>query len=216
MAISALSKPALRFWDGLLQQVGLPSPFTRKGLLYAYGSPRSFAAALRDNVYRTRRGIAFEILDGPAARVLEPALAPSLAGAIYAPEAAHHPWPQTLSDQLFERFRARGGHFVQGAVQRAREGCQVRVRGLGDQPIADQLFLCAGAYGATLAKQLGWAVPLAAGRATTSCTRTQALRSRERCCSPARLCGNAHGRGLTGGNRGAGLPRARSRTAPRS
>ena len=165
VAISALSKPALRFWDGLLQQVGLPSPFTRKGLLYAYGSPRSFAAALRDNVYRTRRGIAFEILDGAAACALEPALAPGLAGAIYAPEAAHHPWPQTLSDQLFERFRARGGHFVQGAVSAlTREGCQVRVHGLGDQPLADQLFLCAGAYSATLAKQLGWAVPLATER----------------------------------------------------
>ena len=70
VATSALSKPALRFWDGLLQQVGLPSPFTRKGLLYAYGSPRSFTAALRDNAYRTLRGITFEVLDGAAARAL--------------------------------------------------------------------------------------------------------------------------------------------------
>ena len=165
VATSALSKPALRFWDGLLQQVGLPSPFTRKGLLYAYGSPRGFAAALRDNAYRTRRGIPFEILDGAAARALEPALAPSLAGAIYAPEAAHHPWPQTLSDQLFERFRARGGHFVPGAVTGlARKEGQVRVHGLATRLVADQLFLCAGAYSATLAKQLGWTVPLATER----------------------------------------------------
>ena len=165
VATSALSKPALRFWDGLLQQVGLPSPFTRKGLLYAYGAPRAFAAALRDNAYRTRRGVPFEILDGAAARALEPALAPSLAGAIYAPEAAHHPWPQSLSDQLFERFRARGGHFVQGAVAvLTREGRQVRVHGLATSLVADQLFICAGAYSATLAKQLGWSVPLATER----------------------------------------------------
>ena len=165
VATSALSKPALRFWDGLLQQVGLPSPFTRKGLLYAYGSPRAFAAALRDNAYRTRRGVPFEILDGAAARALEPALAPSLAGAIYAPEVAHHPWPQSLSDQLFERFRARGGHFVQGAVAAlTRAGRQVRVHGLATSLVADQLFLCAGAYSATLAKQLGWSVPLATER----------------------------------------------------
>ena len=65
------ARPSL--WDGLLQKVGLAVPLTRKGLLYAYGSPRSFAAALRDNVYRTRRGIAFEILDGAAACALEPA-----------------------------------------------------------------------------------------------------------------------------------------------
>ena len=36
---------------------------------------------------------------------------------------------------------------MQGAVAAlTREGCQVRVHGLGDQPLADQLFLCAGAY----------------------------------------------------------------------
>jgi glycine/D-amino acid oxidase-like deaminating enzyme len=165
VATSALSKPALRFWDGLLQEVGLPSPFVRRGLLYAYGTPQGFAAALRDNAYRERRTIPFEILSGAEARALEPDLAPSLAGAIYAPEAAHHPWPQTLSDQLFERFLARGGRFHRTsvrAVARSVKGASVQLE--GQTLAADQLFICAGAYSATFTGQLGWPVPLVTER----------------------------------------------------
>jgi D-amino-acid dehydrogenase len=161
IAISALSKPALEYYAPLLERAGAEQLVQQHGTLYVYETAAQFAQAKKDCSYRDRRGINYRLLDSAALHELEPSLKAGLAGGILTPDSAHTVSPIGLSKKFFALFQRRGGRFIQSEVDGfdIEKDRVVAIR--SEQKVqTDEVFVTAGAYSGSLARQLGSVVPL--------------------------------------------------------
>ncbi len=158
--VRALSIRSLDLHAQLAREVD--TGFQRRGMLDVYARPETLAAAVRE---AERSGLPFQALDQEGTLALEPALAPTVAGAVYFPQEAH-------CDPL---------QFVQAVGRRAaEEGVDIRV-GLEARRLRldrgrvlvetaagvlrpETVVLAAGAWTGKLASQLGVFLPLEGGK----------------------------------------------------
>jgi D-amino-acid dehydrogenase len=160
-SISALSSRALDYLLPLVTKAGAQALLRQEGTLYINETPSQLAAAKLNCSYYQRRGVDYQLVEGPELAKLEPSLRPGLAGAVLVPAGAHTLSPLALSRSLFELFLKQGGEFLAAEVTGFKFQGQ-RVSALHtDHPIpCREVFITAGAYSKTLAKQLGSTVPL--------------------------------------------------------
>jgi D-amino-acid dehydrogenase len=162
IAISDLSKQAFDHLLPLVEAAGAQELIRRDGILHVYETEAQFKSAQRDCAYRDRRGIDYEVLNGEELRQMEPALRPGLAGGIHVPGAGHTVSPVDLSRALAELFQDRGGLFQLAKVTGFEIGAEGprAVQFEAGSLACTEVFVTAGAFSKSLAKQLGSWVPL--------------------------------------------------------
>ncbi len=163
--IRRLSVASLELHEALAAE-GLDTGFERRGALNVYETDAGFAAGRREAAANAAAGLRAETLEMQAARGLEPALGPSLAGAVLYPDEAH-------CDPL--RFVQAVGRAAVDAGATVRT--QVEVLGLrrdgrsgavvdttAGELAAGAVVLAAGAWTPWLARDLGVFVPVEGGK----------------------------------------------------
>ena len=175
-AISTLSSRALDYLQPLVDKAGAQALLRREGTLYINETPSQFAAAKLNCSYYRRRDVDYQLVEGPELADLEPSLRSGLAGAVLVPAGAQTLSPLALSRSLFKLFQQQGGEFITAEVTGFRlEGKLVTALHTdhelsfnpvpsnqvpSNQVLCREVFITAGAYSKTLAKQLGSTVPL--------------------------------------------------------
>ena len=143
-----------------LARAGLSTSFARRGILSVYESERGFAAA------RRTAGDGERVLTREAARDLEPALAPTIAGAILHPDEAHCD-PAAFTGALVDAARGLGAEVRTGVEILAIGRSNGRISELQTTagPLrAETVVLAAGAWTKALAGQAGVHIPLEGGK----------------------------------------------------
>ena len=165
-ALHALNRPLIDAHRALLGAGDFARLVRTDGLLYAYESPRAFAAAATDWAWRKEHGTGAEILSAARLRELEPALAPGIAGGVFIANGGHVVDPLALVRAIAARFTAEGGSIRRRrAVGFAFADSRVDAVTTDDGPAAaDAVVIAAGAWSHLLTVLLGHRVPLEAER----------------------------------------------------
>lgn len=159
---AALCGRALADTQALLRETGLEDQISEAGCLSLYTDAAEFRADREHIEILERFGFAHEVLDGAAARALEPALSDKIGMAVRFPDNRSMKDPYKLVLALAERFRALGGRMERAAVvgfARSDKITGVRLAD-GREIAADEVVICAGAFSARLSKLLGEPIPL--------------------------------------------------------
>ncbi|MFT6897869.1 MAG: D-amino-acid dehydrogenase [Paraglaciecola sp.] len=161
IGINELSSKALDYLAPLVKKSGGQALLRQEGALNIYETQAQFAQAKLNCAYYDRRGVDYQIVEGPQLTALEPSLRPGLAGGVLVSSAAHTVSPLALSRSLFTLFEKQGGQFIQAEVTGfITQGKQVTTVKTDREFACQQAFVTAGAYSRTLAKQLGSSVLL--------------------------------------------------------
>ncbi|GLS86056.1 D-amino-acid dehydrogenase [Cypionkella aquatica] len=159
---AALCQLALGDTMALLQETGLQDQISAQGCLSLYSDAAEFRADREHIEILERFGFAHEVLDGAAARALEPALSDKIGMAVRFPDNRSLKDPFKLVLALAEKLTALGGQIVRGDV--VGFGRSDRITGVtladGRRLAADEVVICAGAFSAKLCKLLGEPIPL--------------------------------------------------------
>lgn len=159
---AALCARALADTMALLRETGLEGEITEEGCLSLYTDPAEFKAD-RDHIEILERfGFAHQVLNGAEARALEPELSKDIGMAVLFPDNRSMRDPYKLVLALVDRFTALGGRVERGEVTGFVRGERMREVVLKDgrRLAADEVVICAGAFSAKLAKDLGEPIPL--------------------------------------------------------
>ncbi len=159
---AALCGRALADTQALLRETALEDQISEAGCLSLYTDAAEFRADREHIEILERFGFAHEVLDGAAARALEPALSDKIGMAVRFPDNRSMKDPYKLVLALADRFRALGGRMERAAVvgfARSDKITGVRLAD-GREIAADEVVICAGAFSARLSKLLGEPIPL--------------------------------------------------------
>jgi D-amino-acid dehydrogenase len=161
-----LNYQSLALYGDLAGRVGFDFGFQKNGVLSVFRT----AEAFRDAVHKARvlesAGVSVRVLDAEAARLLEPTLLQSIAGALYFPDDAH------LVPGDFVRGLARVAEKTGAVFQTGTEVLGFATRGRhvvkvettrGDLE-CDHVVLAAGPWSSALARGLGLRVPIQAAK----------------------------------------------------
>jgi D-amino-acid dehydrogenase len=159
--LRTLSRDSLRL-HGALTDAGIPTTLERRGVIYTYETEAGYAHARAGIAGARELGLTAEPLDIAAARELEPALAGTLAGAVYVAEEAH------LDSLQFVRAMAAAASDAGADVRLDTEVLRFRRAGdriagvdtTGGRFAAGTVVLAAGVWSRHLADGLGLSVPL--------------------------------------------------------
>jgi D-amino-acid dehydrogenase len=157
--LRALTSVSLEAHEALARS-GLPTSFTRRGILSVYESEAGFAAA------RARSGAAARALGADDARALEPSLGPDIAGAILHPHEAHCD-PGDLTTALVDGARNLGADVRTGVATlglRRSNGHVVELQTSAGVLRPQAVVLAAGAWTKALAAHAGVHLPLEGGK----------------------------------------------------
>lgn len=134
----------------------------RDGQLQVYESRAQFEATLPSWEQRRRHGIAFDLLESPAAIAeIQPGLSPRFTHAGYTPDWMNTVDPALWTEHLARRFVEAGGKIEIAEVRAVtpREGGVEIVTDTGTSR-ADQIVVAAGAWSHRIARMLGDRIPL--------------------------------------------------------
>jgi D-amino-acid dehydrogenase len=151
-ALRALAAESLEAHERLVRN-GLPTSFERRGILSVFESAAALDAAERNGA---------EPLTAAAARELEPALAPTIAGALFHSGEAHCD-PALYVAALLEAARERGAELHRGVEVlglRAAGGRIDRLDTTAGPLRAGAVVLAAGTWTRRLARDVGVNLPL--------------------------------------------------------
>jgi D-amino-acid dehydrogenase len=159
---AALCGRALADTLDLLRETGLEDQISEQGCLSLYTDAAEFKADREHIEILERFGFAHEVIDGAAARALEPALSDKIGMAVRFPDNRSMKDPYKLVLALAERFQALGGHNERGEVVGFARSDRITGVTLADgrEIAADEVVICAGAFSARLSKLLGEPIPL--------------------------------------------------------
>lgn len=161
-ALHALLDSTVVRWRDLAAWAGVAPLVRQDGYAFAYHSAAGYAGDALGRTLRRERGVAIEVLEGPAIRAFDPALSPELTHLVVLPEQGHVHDPLALSQALAARLREGGARFV---VRSARgfDFAEGRVRAIetdGEPVPVDAVVVAAGAHARPFAAALGHDVPL--------------------------------------------------------
>jgi glycine oxidase len=134
--------------------------YCRWGLLYLM-APDEQEAARGRAAWQRREGLRVEEVTGSALRALEPALNPTIGGALFFPDEAHVR-PCAVVEALAAAARAYGAQVLERTevVDLVLEEDRLRgVRAHGEMILADAVVVCAGAWTGRVLELLGRRVP---------------------------------------------------------
>ncbi len=149
-----------------LADEGLPTTFTRRGILNAAETDAGLASLEAEAGENAEAGLRVESLDGDAARSLEPELGPSVVGAVFYPDEAH------CDGARFVEAVGASAHTEGASLLLGVEGLRLlqsgsRVLGVETnrgRMLADTIVIAAGAWTQELAGQVGVYAPVVGGK----------------------------------------------------
>ena len=159
---AALCARSLADTMALLRETGLEGEISEEGCLSLYTDQAEFKAD-RDHIEILERfGFAHQVLTGAEARALEPELSKDIGMAVLFPDNRSMRDPYKLVLALAERFTGLGGRVERGEVVGFTRGDSIREVVLKDgrRLAAEEVVICAGAFSAKLARDLGEPIPL--------------------------------------------------------
>ena len=159
---AALCARALEDTLALLRDTGLEDQISDEGCLSLYTDEAEFKADREHIEILERFGFPHEVIGRQAIRALEPELSDKIGMAVLFPQNRSMKDPYKLVLALAARFTALGGRIETGDVTRFVRGERMREVVLKDgrRLVADEVVIAAGAFSATLAKDLGEPIPL--------------------------------------------------------
>lgn len=163
--IRELSSASLRLHEELAGG-GLDTGLVRRGSMNVYENAEAFAGALAEAEANRRAGLRVEVLEGPAAREVEPALDPGLTGAVLYPDDAHcdpYQFVQAVGQAAVDagaRVRTR----VEVLGLRRANGRIGAVQTTVGEMTPGEIVLAAGAWTPHLTRPLGVALPVEGGK----------------------------------------------------
>jgi D-amino-acid dehydrogenase len=163
--LRTLATASLKLHEELARS-GLPTSFARRGILSVYESERAFARARCQLQAEASDAPEARVLTLEAARELEPALAPSLAGAVYHPREAHCD-PGAFVAALVAGARELGAEIRTGVeiLSLGRSNGRVSELETTAGPLrAGTVVLAAGTWTRELAREVGVQLPLEGGK----------------------------------------------------
>lgn len=146
----------------LLAETGLSDQISDQGCLSLYTDETEFKADREHIEILERFGFPHEVIGRQAIKALEPELSDKIGLAVLFPQNRSMKDPYKLVLALADRFSAMGGRIERGEVTGFTRSDTIREVVLKDgrRIAADQVVICAGAFSATLARQLGEPIPL--------------------------------------------------------
>ena len=159
---AALCSRALDDTLALLRETGLSNQISDEGCLSLYTDEAEFKADREHIEILERFGFPHEVIGWQAIKALEPELSDKIGMAVLFPQNRSMKDPYKLVLALAERFVALGGRIEHGEVLGFARSDRIREVVLKDgrRLPADEVVICAGAYSAKLAKDLGEPIPL--------------------------------------------------------
>ncbi|MGI9414768.1 MAG: NAD(P)/FAD-dependent oxidoreductase [Hyphomicrobiales bacterium] len=159
---AALCERSLADTQALMAEIGIAEQLSPIGSLSLYANETEFRGDRERMSMLERFGFAYEVLDAPAIRAIEPEISTDITKAILLPDNRTVADPHAFVLSLAERFETLGGKLRRADVMGFERNARITgVRlGTGEVLCADELVLCAGAYTARLSKLLGEPMPL--------------------------------------------------------
>ncbi|MEH6580223.1 MAG: FAD-dependent oxidoreductase [Amphritea sp.] len=164
-ALLQLNQAAVPAWKRCLTDIGATEQLVNSGYLLVWESADKLEDAKSHAAYMAQWGIKTELVQGKRLEQLEPEMAENLSHALFFPEACRVLEPYQLCKILLSAFQARGGTFIQQAV----DALLPEDKGISIQTETasfkfDHAIVCAGAWSKQLLKGVGLKVPLEAER----------------------------------------------------
>jgi D-amino-acid dehydrogenase len=161
-----LSVASLELYRELAKLDGLEFAFRESGSMLVFLTAQAFEHGIQEARLFGEFGVPSKVLDGPAARSVEPALRPDVVGAVLFPEDA------LLVPDQFVKGLAR---VIEALGVQVRQGTEVLgFRVAGDRVsavettrgslAADTVVLAAGAWSSSIVRSLGLRVPIQAAK----------------------------------------------------
>ncbi len=159
---AALCLRALDDTLDLLRETGLSDQISEEGCVSLYADEAEFKADREHIEILDRFGFPHEVIERQAIKALEPELSDKIGMAVVFPQNRSMKDPYKLVLALVERFVALGGRIERGEVVGFTRSDRVREVVLRDgrKIPADEVVICAGAFSAKLAQDLGEPIPL--------------------------------------------------------
>jgi D-amino-acid dehydrogenase len=159
---AALCGRALDDTLALLRETGLEDQISDEGCLSLYADEAEFRADRDHIAILARFGFPHEVLGRQAIKALEPELSDRIGFAVLFPQNRSVKDPYRLVLALAERFAGMGGRIERGEVMGFDR--TDRIAGVlltdGRRLPAEEVVIAAGAFSASLAKDLGEPIPL--------------------------------------------------------
>ena len=161
VALASLSSRAREAYDVLLKQTNATNLVRSDGWLKVFRTEKAFKQSLTEQELMSRRGLSIDVLNSEHIRQLEPALAPIFPRGLLLRDSAFVPNPGRLIETFTSDFLDRGGKLQQETALKL-EPTKTTHRVVTDRSTYDfdVIILCAGAWSASLARQLKISVPL--------------------------------------------------------
>jgi D-amino-acid dehydrogenase len=161
-ALTALNRPTFQAYVPLLEDAGLQHLFHRTGQLFVYRSEAAFNADHFGIELKRSAGVRVDILGQNEIRQLEPSLSRAFVKAHFIEEHGHCKNPGGLVKGLAVYFVRNGGELLKANVigfETVDGGVQTVLTSSGRRRV-DRIVLAAGIWSRSLARQLGYRVPL--------------------------------------------------------
>lgn len=177
-ALITLNRRTMASFDAL-ESEGVEFEMHRAGLLHVFMNRQGRDHHLEDLPRLRRHGYAPpRELNGAEVREMEPGLSSAVAGGLFL-EGERHVRPETLAAGLARCLAGVGAQIQQdvevtGVVRRGREVRAVATR--DGEVTADRVLLAAGAWSGTLARRIGFSLPLLPGKGYSVTVSRPALR----------------------------------------
>lgn len=155
-AVYALTTANLRLMKELPAELGTDFSLRLPGTMDVITTEEQYAHLKSAVPLEQEAGIEIELLDGPAARSIMPALAPDILGAAYAEERGHL-WPFALVTAMADAAVRHGAEFAPETTVERLETTGDRVVGVvanGATIFADEVVLATNAWTPTLLPDL--------------------------------------------------------------
>lgn len=159
---AALCSRALGDTLDLLRETGLSDQISEEGCLSLYTDEAEFKADREHIEILERFGFPHEVIGRQAIKALEPELSDKIGMAVLFPQNRSMKDPYKLVLALAERFVGLGGRIERGEVVGFSRSDRMREVVLKDgrRLPSDEVVICAGAFSAKLARNLGEPIPL--------------------------------------------------------
>ena len=146
----------------LVARAGIQSMVREDGSLELYDSEAAFQGSLPGWALRAKHGVPFEHMRGQELKLLQPGLSGKVVAATYSPSWKTVSDPLRFGEALWAYAQGLGCRFVMGeaAIVRGVEGGARLVLSDGNEQSFSYIIVCAGAWSARLARQLGDMIPL--------------------------------------------------------
>lgn len=163
--LAALVSQAIAHHHRFAVDLGTTDWLNDKGWLRLYRSASAFEAAAPELALLRRHGVRVDILDDEQIQELEPCLGTHFMRAQFFPDALSMMQPGRLLERAYQCLRERGGQTRQTRVTGLVQLDSKVAIATTDGPVhADYAVLAAGAWSGTLARRLGYRIPMIAER----------------------------------------------------